>query len=378
MMEPMSASLERTPAFVLDHAAFKRNLDCIASIQERAPVRFILALKGFAMHALFSEIASVVGGATASSLNEVLLASVHFDEIHAYAPAYIPREFDTIAERSTHVTFNSIDQFTRHRNQLGSAKAALRINPQYSTVATDLYNPCVHGSRLGVRASQLTELPEGISGLHSHNLCESGAEELEATLAQIERLYGHLLGAISWLNLGGGHLVTRKGYDIELLIITLTQFHERHPHIELILEPGAAFVWEAGILVSSVLDVVENEGTVTAMLDTSFATHMPDCLEMPYTPRVRGERIMGNGASGGYCIRLGGASCLAGDWVGPYLFETLPKVGDRIIFEDMMHYTMVKTTMFNGVALPDICIWKQGSMSVIRRSTFEDYKDRLS
>ena len=372
--------LERTPAFVMEHDAFARNLACIRHLQERIPARFLLALKGFAMHALFDEIAAVVDGATASSFNEARLAADHFREVHAYAPAYIPREFTAIASLSSHITFNSQDQYRRYRGQLGKAKAGLRINPGYSVVETDLYNPCVPGSRLGIPAENLSRLPQGISGLHAHNLCESGAEDTIATLLTIEQKFGHLLDSISWLNLGGGHLVTREGYDSDLLAHGLEAFHGRHPHIELILEPGAAFAWETGVLVASVLDVVEHSGVVTAMLDTSFATYLPDCLEMPYTPRVRGAHIMheGNKSAQGVRIRLGGASCLAGDWVGDYLFPHGIRIGDLVVFEDMMHYTMVKTTMFNGIALPDICLWKDGKLSVVRTSSHEDYRNRLS
>lgn len=376
-----SSLVERTPAFVLDHGRLKENLALIGGLQERIPARFLLALKGFAMYEVFDMIANVASGASASSLNEARLAAEHFSEVHAYCPAYNPREFPFIAAIAKHITFNSITQYERYKGALGRARAGLRINPEYSTVETDLYNPCITGSRLGIPAPQLQALPEGISGLHSHNLCENGALELEATLQQIERLYGHLLKDIEWLNLGGGHLVTRKGYDHGLLERTLDDFHGRYPHIELILEPGAAFVWETGVLVSEVLDVVENEGTISIMLDTSFAAHMPDCLEMPYTPRVQGMRIRRpdeKPARDEQVIRFGGSSCLAGDWVGQYICEGLPKAGDRIVFEDMMHYTMVKTTMFNGIALPDIGIWENGIYRVVKRFSYENYKYRLS
>jgi carboxynorspermidine decarboxylase len=373
--------VERTPAFVLEYDRFKQNLALIDSLQQRIPARFLLALKGFAMYEVFEEIAKVASGATASSLNEARLAGEYFGEVHAYCPAYNPREFPFIAAIAKHITFNSIAQYERHKTGLGRAKAGLRINPEYSTVETALYNPCIPGSRLGIPASQLQSLPKGISGLHSHNLCESGAEELQGTLGQIERLYGHLLEDIAWLNLGGGHLVTRNGYNQDLLVKTLTDFHERHPHLELILEPGAAFVWETGVLVSEVLDIVENEGVISIMLDTSFAAHMPDCLEMPYTPRVRGMRIRQANekpANDEQIIQFGGSSCLAGDWVGQYICKNLPQVGDRIVFEDMMHYTMVKTTMFNGIALPDIAIFEDGAYRVVKRFSYENYKYRLS
>ena len=375
------AAVERTPAFVLEQDAFDRNLALIRTLQERLPARFLLALKGFAMYGVFEQIAEVATGATASSLHEARLAAEYFPEVHAYCPAYLPRDFPFISAIAQHITFNSVNQYERYRGALGTSKAGLRINPEYSTVATDLYNPCVPGSRLGVTSSSLSRLPDGISGLHSHNLCESGAEELQSTLEQIERLYGHLLDDIEWLNLGGGHLVTRQGYDQDLLVHILNDFHDRHPHLELILEPGAAFVWETGVLVATVLDIVKNGSTKTVMLDTSFAAHMPDCLEMPYTPRVGGMEILQphqEPTIGGEIIRFGGNSCLAGDQVGEYVCPTPLKIGDRVVFEDMMHYTMVKTNTFNGIALPDIAIWRDDSYHVVRRFSYEDYKYRLS
>ncbi|MGI6467293.1 MAG: carboxynorspermidine decarboxylase [Sphaerochaetaceae bacterium] len=367
------SKVERTPAFILEHSAFKKNLELIKEVQKQVPARFILALKGFAMHSVFDEITEVVNGATASSLNEALLASEHFNEVHAYAPSYIPSEFDTIAKVAKHITFNSVAQFNLYKDRLKNAKAGLRINPQFSTVETDLYNPCIDGSRLGVVHTQLTTLPKGVSGLHTHNLCENGAFEAKETLKQIEKLYGNHLNSISWLNLGGGHLVTREGYDLELLIKSLNEFHLKYPHLEIILEPGAAFVWETGVLVASVLDVVENNGTTTLMLDTSFAAHMPDTLEMPYKPLLRNGKSVESGG-----VMLGGSSCLAGDWLGPYHFDKKVEVGDKIVFEDMMHYTMVKTTMFNGLALPDIAIWKDNKLKTVFSSSYDDYKGRLS
>ncbi len=378
MIDP--ASVERTPAFVLDYEAFLHNLELLTGVQKETPFSLLLALKGFAMHAVFNEIAVCTAGATASSLNEARLASEFFNNVHVYAPVYMPQEFPRIAEIASHITFNSLNQYERYRHSMGKAQAGIRINPEYSTVTTDLYNPCTPGSRLGVRASDLATLPKGITGLHAHNLCEGGAEELAGTLENIERLFGHLLPNISWLNLGGGHLITKKGYNIELLQQTLRAFHARHPHIEIILEPGAAFVWETGFLIATVLDIVENQGVTTAMLDTSFATHMPDCLEMPYTPRVQGAVVTDDISTehNSHRFRLGGASCLAGDWVGDYLFPAPLKIGDRVVFEDMMHYTMVKTTTFNGIALADIGISNGGGYELVKRFSYEDYRNRLS
>ena len=374
-------ALARTPAFVLDYEKLQDNLKIIRELGRHIPARFLFALKGFAMHAVFHDIGAVSTGATASSLNEARLAAAYFDDVHAYCPAYIPREFAQIASLADHITFNSISQYHQYQDQVRGKQVALRINPEYSSVTTDMYNPCIPGSRLGVPASELRELPRGISGLHVHNLCESGAEALQETLVQIERLYGHLLHDISWINLGGGHLVTHRDYRKDLLIGTLHDFHARYPHLDIMLEPSAAFVWETGVLVSEVLDVVTNGDTVSVMLDTSFAAHMPDCLEMPYTPRIQNGRVLQPGER---CkpeeirIRFGGSSCLAGDFVGDYAITKPLVVKDRVVFEDMMHYTMVKTTMFNGLDLPDIVVWRDGKFQVIKRFSYEDYTSRLS
>ena len=378
---PALKDIPRTPAFVLEYGAFRKNLKLIESLQREAPCSFLFALKGFAMHRVFPDIVRIVRGAAASSLYETRLAAEFFPEVHAYAPAYIPRDFAEIAEHAAHITFNSISEFQRCSSSAGKAKAGLRINPEFSAVETDLYNPCAPGSRLGVHASELKSLPQGITGLHSHNLCEGSAEQLEQTVDQIEARYGHLLNSITWLNLGGGHLVTHRSYDTELFIKVIRQFHRRHPHIDIILEPGAAFVWETGVLTAQVLDLVTSGGITTAVLDTSFAAHMPDCLEMPYTPAVRGARIVppGTSVNDGYRYRLGGATCLAGDSAGDYCFDEPLQPGDRVIFEDMMHYTMVKTNMFNGINLPDIGIrYEDGSYDLVRSFRYTDYRARLS
>lgn len=394
--------LPRTPAFVLEEKRLEENLAVIDQIQEEAPCRFLIALKGFAMFSQFPKISGTARGAAVSSLNECRLAGEYFSgNVHAYAPVYRDDEFDAFAETCRHISFNSQNQYEHFKHRLRGASPGLRINPEYSAVENDLYNPCIPGSRLGVSASELSKdhqlqgssLPEGIEGFHVHNLCESGAEDTIGTLSSIEKLYGRFLPQISWLNLGGGHLVTQKGYRRDILIRGLQEFHEKYPHISLILEPGAAFVWETGVLVSTVLDIIRSGSYTIAMLDTSFAAHMPDCLEMPYTPRIRNGEIisadsnsmnsnsMNSNVQKGSCgpYRLGGSSCLAGDFTGPYRFTEAPSRGDRIIFEDMMHYTMVKTTMFNGIGLPDIGIWRSnGIYEIIRSFGYEDYKQRLS
>lgn len=374
--------VSHTPAFVLEYEALEKNLALIRDLQKEVPCTFLFALKGFGMHRVFGEIAQAAQGATASSLNEARLASEHFCSVHAYAPVYQKDEFDAIAKLSTHITFNSVAQYTRYRDRTNACLVGLRVNPKYEAVKTALYDPCSPGSRLGINPANLGELPSGITGLHVHNLCESGAKEMKETLQAVEGLYGRFFSSLTWLNLGGGHLVTKKGYDLNLFKQTVLSFKHKYPHIELIFEPGAAYVWETGVLVSEVLDIVSSDGITTLMLDASFTAHMPDCLEMPYTPRVRGARIAGGeeetSADSGHRLRLGGSSCLAGDWVGPYLFPAVPKVGDRLVFSDMMHYTMVKTTMFNGIAHPDIGIVREGNYEVVRQFSYDDYKGRLS
>ncbi|MFA6702738.1 MAG: carboxynorspermidine decarboxylase, partial [Dysgonamonadaceae bacterium] len=256
-------------------------------------------------------------------------------------------------------------------------KCGLRINPEFSVVETDMYNPSMPGSRLGVTAAKLVNcLPQGITGLHVHNLCENNSYALEETFKAIEVKFGHLLHKIEWLNLGGGHLMTHADYNIEHLVNILISFKKRHPNIEIIMEPGSAFVWQTGVLVSNVTDIVENEGVVTAMLNVSFACHMPDTLEMPYKPKIRGANQ--DSVEGKPTYRLGGNSCLSGDFMGDWSFDKPLQVGDQIVFEDMIHYTTVKTTMFNGVSHPSIGLWSKNNEFVLyRKFGYEDYKSRM-
>jgi carboxynorspermidine decarboxylase len=277
-------------------------------------------------------------------------------------------------------SFNSLSQFQKFSTRLFAKKpnaiAGLRINPEYSTVTTDLYNPCIPGSRLGVRAEDLPEnLPDGISFFHSHNLCESDSYALEETLKSIEKLFGKYLPKLKKLNLGGGHLMTREGYDIEHLINTLLTFKKRHPHLELILEPGSAVAWQTGYLSSTVLDIVNSKGIHVAILDCSISAHMPDVIEMPYKPKVlnASDPVFGKPT-----YRLGGQTCLAGDFVGDYSFDNPLKIGDKVVFDDMMHYTMVKTTTFNGINLPHIGIWRRNNeFELIKSFGYSDFKSRL-
>jgi carboxynorspermidine decarboxylase len=280
---------------------------------------------------------------------------------------------------SSHITFNSLAQFEKFysKTQFYNISCGLRINPEYSDVETDLYNPCSPGSRLGIIAENLGKaLPEGVEGLHFHTLCESNSFDLEKTLLAVEKKFGHLFNQIKWLNMGGGHLMTRVGYNTDHLIQVLKAFKGKYPHLQLILEPGSAFAWRTGFLVSTVQDIVENKGIKTAMLDVSFSCHMPDCLEMPYKPAILGAT---DAVPGKPTYRMGGNSCLAGDFFGDWSFDKPLQVGDRIVFEDMIHYTMVKTTMFNGVTHPSIGIWtKNNEFKLVKEFGYEDYKGRMS
>ncbi len=372
-----------SPCYVMEEARFRENLRLIRSVKERAGVEIILAFKAFALWRSFPIIKEYVGHSTASSVAEAQLAYEEMGSFaHTYAPAYTDYDFPLFLKYSSHITFNSLSQFERFYPQVKAFERAVecgvRINPEFSVVETDLYNPSAPGSRLGVTAERIGErFPEGITGLHMHNLCENNSYDLEKTLAVVEEKFGHLFGQIRWLNLGGGHLMTHKDYDVDHLVSVLTSLKQRYPHLEVILEPGSAFAWETGVLVSTVADIVENGGVKTAMLNVSFACHMPDCLEMPYKPHVRGayhEPVPGKPT-----YRLGGNSCLSGDFMGDWSFDKPLRVGDRLVFEDMMHYTTVKTTMFNGVSHPSIGLWtKDGRFELYREFGYEDYKHRMS
>ena len=367
-----------SPCYVLEEAELLKNMAIIDRVRREAGVEIIVALKASAMWSIFPILKEHSDGATASSLAEARLVYEEMGErAHTYAPVYSEGEWEEIMSYSDYVTFNSLGQWERYgqRALLRGISCGLRINHEYSTVETDLYNPAPPTSRLGITVDKLPTLPEGIEGLHFHSLCESQAEDLVATLEAVERKFGHLLDKIKWFNMGGGHLMTRKGYNVDLLIDTLRGFKERHPNLRVILEPGSAFTWRTGTLVATVEDIVEGGGERTLVTNVSFACHMPDCLEMPYKPAVVGAHDPEEGEKR---WRIGGNSCLAGDWVGHWAFDREPQVGDRIVFEDMIHYTMVKTTMFNGVSHPSIAIaHTDGRVEVVRRFGYEDYKNRM-
>lgn len=371
-----------SPCYLLDEELLARNLATIDRVRTRSGAEIIVALKACAMWSIFPELAAHADGATASSLAEARLVLEEFGQrAHTYAPVYTDRDFDEIVRCSSHITFNSLTQFDRfgQRALINGLSCGLRVNPEYSPVETDLYNPCVAGSRLGVTAQQLAAcggLPDGIEGLHFHVLCESRPEHLQLALEALERHFGAYLDRVKWLNMGGGHLMTHADYDCDALIALLKSFKARHPHLRLILEPGSAFTWRTGYLVSTIEDIVVNGDVHTAMLDVSFACHMPDCLEMPYKPAIIGAH---EPAEGERRWRMGGTSCLAGDFYGDWAFDHELKVGERIVFEDMIHYTMVKTTMFNGVHHPSIAIARRdGRLDIIREFGYEDFKNRMS
>jgi len=371
-----------SPCYVLDERLLDRNLAVIDRVRRASGAEIIVALKACAMWRIFPELARHSDGATASSAAEARLVREEFGRpAHTYAPVYTDRSIDTIIACSDHITFNSVAQFERfgQRALINGLSCGLRINPQYSPVETDLYNPCVAGSRLGVTAEQLKAcggVPAGIEGLHFHVLCESRPHHLRLALEAVERRFGPYLDRVKWLNMGGGHLMTHAEYDCDELVAVLKEFRARHPHLRLILEPGSAFTWRTGYLVSTVEDIVENGGIRTAMLDVSFACHMPDCLEMPYKPDIVGAH---EPAEGEKRWRMGGTSCLAGDYCGDWAFDRDPQVGDRIVFEDMIHYTMVKTTMFNGVQHPAVVIARRdGRIDVVREFGYEDFRNRMS
>ena len=372
-----------SPSYILEEKLLRKNLSLIKSVKERAGVNIILAFKAFALWKAFPIIKEYIPYSTASSLWEAQLALQEMgSKAHTYSPAYTEKDFPIIKACSSHITFNSLSQFHRfYKDTLDNPtpiSCGLRINPEYSEVETDLYNPAAPGSRLGIVREELgNQLPKGIEGLHFHTLCESSSFALENTLKSVEEKFGEFLPQIKWLNMGGGHLITWKDYDVEHLIQLLQNFKKKYPNLEIILEPGAAFVWQTGVLLSSVVDIVENKGIKTAILDVSFTCHMPDCLEMPYKPVVRGayQEVISTKPT----YRLGGNSCLSGDFMGDWSFDNELQIGDHIVFEDMIHYTIVKTTMFNGIPHPNLCLWKEdNTLEVYRQFEYEDYKNRMS
>ena len=379
-----------SPCYVMEEEKLRNNLTLIKRVADEAGVEIIMAFKAFAMWKSFPIFREYIHYTTASSVYEARLAYEEFgSRAHTYTPAYTDENFADFLKYSSHITFNSLSQFERFYPRVEregeDISCGLRINPEYSEVEVELYNPCAPGMRFGVTADLLPDtLPQGLEGFHCHCHCESSSYELERTLKHIEEKFGKWFGQLRWLNLGGGHLMTRKDYDVEHLIGLLKGLRARYPHLKVILEPGSAFTWQTGPLVASVVDIVESRGIRTAILDVSFTCHMPDCLEMPYQPKVRGAETLEadavkTAAAGEHVYRLGGNSCLSGDYMGSWKFDHELRVGERIVFEDMIHYTMVKTNMFNGIHHPSIAIWHlNDELEVYKTFSYEDYRDRMA
>lgn len=391
------------PAYVLEEKRLRRNLALIRDVAERSGVEIILAFKAYALWKTFPIFREYITSTTASSLSEARLAYEEFGApAHTFSPAYTDFEIDEISRMSSHLTFNSLTQYERHHERAMRVNPGLllgiRVNPEYSEVGTDIYNPCAPGTRFGVLAEQLPDiLPSDIKGFHCHCHCESGSDVFQRTLVHIEEKFSKWFPQLEWINFGGGHLMTRADYDVELLVSILTDFRKRYPNLKVILEPGSAFGWQTGPLVSHVVDIVENHGIRTAILDVSFTCHMPDCLEMPYHPKVRGAETIEDAEDTGaisvcvsnslpqegegsdhYVYRLGGNSCLSGDWMSAWSFDHELQIGETIIFEDMLHYTTVKTCTFNGISHPAICLLREDNELVtLREYTYEDYRDRM-
>ncbi|MBO6013068.1 MAG: carboxynorspermidine decarboxylase [Bacteroidales bacterium] len=372
-----------SPCYVLEERLLRRNLQLISKVADEADVEIILAFKAYALWKTFPIFREYISHTTASSLSEARLAYEEFGtKAHTYSPAYDDDNIDTILSCSSHITFNSLSQFGRYSDKALKAgvSCGLRVNPEYSEIETEIYNPCAPGSRFGILCTDLSDvLPAGVEGFHCHCHCESSAEALEHTLVHLEEKFSKWFRQLKWLNLGGGHLMTRKDYNVDHLISILKGLHQRYPWLRIILEPGSAFAWQTGPLIARVVDIVENKGIRTAILNVSFACHMPDCLEMPYWPAVRGAETLENETStDGNVYRLGGNSCLSGDFMSSWRFPKPLQIGDYVVLEDMIHYTTVKTNTFNGVSHPAIALrHTDGRIEMLREFSYEDYRNRM-
>lgn len=369
-----------SPCYLLEEKRLRENLRLLAAVQQKAGCKIICALKGYAMWSTFPILREYLPGATASSLYEARLAAEEFGgEVHAYATVYFEDEFEELSRYCNHITFNSLSQYERFRTKLpAGCSPGLRINPEYSEVEVDLYNPTLPGTRFGITADKLERLPEGIEGLHFHTLCEQNADALAKTLSVVEEKFGHLLPDLKWFNMGGGHHITRADYDVDWLVRLVRTFREKY-QVEVILEPGEAIGLNTGYLRAAVQDIFDSGGVRVAMLDVSFTAHMPDCLEMPYKPHILGATNPEPDSKNVY--RLGGTTCLSGDYMGmgDYAFPQPLQIGDSLVFDDMIHYTMVKTSNFNGVKHPSIGIWTADNrFQLVRSFGYAMYRDRLS
>lgn len=374
------------PCYVMEEDLLRNNLQLIKDISQKADVQFILAFKAFALWKSFPIFREYIKQTTASSPYEARLAFEEFgSKAHTYSPAYEDSTFDVILKCSSHITFNSLSQYERYIKRVSeyeeSASCGIRVNPEYAEIETELYNPCAPGSRFGIMATDLPDvLPPGIEGFHLHCHCENNSDVFQRTLKHFEDKFQKWLPQVKWVNFGGGHLVTEENYNVDLLIHILNDFHKRYPWIQIILEPGSAFAWQTGCLVAQVVDIVENCGIKTAIVNVSFTCHMPDCLEMPYHPQIVGAKIVDGPEvwKEDNTYRIGGNSCLSGDFMGFWNFDHPLQVGERIIFEDMIHYTTVKTNMFNGIHHPSIALLhSDGQIEVYKNYSYDDYKNRM-
>lgn len=365
-----------TPAYIVDKRLLEDNLRLLAYVQKEADCKILGALKGFSMYHFFPLMGKYLAGITASSYNEARLGFEEMGkEVHIYSPAFIESEFYELLKICDHFVFNSFEQYKKYKDLVKSEgkECGIRINPEYSEIKTDIYNPCFTYSRLGVTLQNFDEsLLDGIDGLHFHTMCEQNSDTLERTIKVIEEKFGKYMHLMKWINFGGGHHITRKDYDIELLIKIIIYIKGKY-NVEVYLEPGEAIALNTGFLVASVIDVIKNVMDI-AILDASAACHMPDVIEMPYRPEIIGA---GNPGEFEFTYRLGGLTCLAGDVIGDYSFKEPLKAGDRLVFTDMAHYTMVKNNTFNGVNLPSIAIADKNGIEIVKSFGYLDYKSRL-
>ena len=369
-----------TPSYLVDQRLLIKNLEPLSSVKERTGCKILLAQKAFSMFSVYPLIAKYLDGVTSSGVMEARLGYEEMGkEVHTYAPAFADHEMDDVIRYSDHIVFNSFHQWNKFKDKVKNSgkqiECGLRLNPKYSEIDTDIYNPCFTGSRLGITPEQFQpDQLDGIDGLHFHTMCEQNSDTLERTLKVVDDTFGSYIKQMKWLNFGGGHHITRSDYDIETLIRCI-QFAQDTYGVQVYLEPGEAVALNTGYLVSTVLDTIEN-GMHLAILDTSAACHMPDVLEMPYRPHIIGAGLPNEKM---YTYRLGGPTCLAGDIIGDYSFDAPLKEGDKLIFCDMAHYTMVKNNTFNGMNLPSIALYSQeNGLQIIKQFGYEDFKSRLS
>jgi carboxynorspermidine decarboxylase len=367
----------KTPCYIVDEELLEKNLGILSEIQQKTAAKILLALKAFSMYSTFPLIKRYLHGVCASSINEARLGREEFDrEVHVFAPAYKSEDIEEVIKHSDYIIFNSFNQWKIHKESMlkNNIKCGLRVNPQYSEVEVELYDPCAENSRLGIKIDEFEgEDLSGITGLHFHVMCEQNSDTLKRVLSKFEEKFGDYIKNMEWVNFGGGHHITRDDYDRELLCELINDFKEKYD-VEIYLEPGEAVALNTGILIASVVDILERDLNI-AILDTSAETHMPDVLAMPYRPEIIGAGLPDEFS---YMYRLGGITCLAGDVIGDYSFPEKLKIGDKLIFRDMAIYSMVKNTTFNGINLPAIALQtKNNEIKIIKKFGYEDFKSRL-